>query len=127
VTVIEAEDWHALAGSVSRSRPRGTSAVLPLNVCLPRQNPDPTDEDFVWGVAYRIDPIREVEVRAYLGEPASTQSGVALIKLQNIERRCSAVRVLRPLLSPRRTDIHRTKSTCTSSVITVRRLSLCMM
>ncbi|RSH93087.1 hypothetical protein EHS25_007440 [Saitozyma podzolica] len=44
VTVIEAKEWHALAGS----------------------NPDPTDEDFVWGVAYRIDPVKEDEVRAYL-------------------------------------------------------------
>jgi cation transport regulator ChaC len=26
------------------------------------------EEDYVWGVAYRIDPDKEDEVRAYLGE-----------------------------------------------------------
>lgn len=26
------------------------------------------EEDYVWGVAYRIDPSKEDEVRAYLGE-----------------------------------------------------------
>ncbi|ORX34930.1 ChaC-like protein [Kockovaella imperatae] len=44
VTVIQAADWHTLAGTSS----------------------DVQDEDFVWGVAYRIDPEKEVEVRAYL-------------------------------------------------------------
>jgi cation transport regulator ChaC len=26
------------------------------------------EEDYVWGVAYRIDPSKEDEVRAYLGK-----------------------------------------------------------
>jgi len=47
--VIEAGEWYRLAGSVSGSS----------------QEPG-EDEDFVWGVAYRIDPEKEDEVRAYL-------------------------------------------------------------
>ncbi|KAL7421583.1 hypothetical protein Q5752_003352 [Cryptotrichosporon argae] len=44
VTVIEAVDWHRLAGST----------------------PHDDDDDLVWGIAYRIDPEQEDEVRRYL-------------------------------------------------------------
>ncbi|WOO82733.1 Putative glutathione-specific gamma-glutamylcyclotransferase 2 [Vanrija pseudolonga] len=44
VTVINAADWHRLA----------------------KGDPHADDEDLVWGVAYRIDPAKEEEVRAYL-------------------------------------------------------------
>ncbi|KAL1409001.1 hypothetical protein Q8F55_005825 [Vanrija albida] len=44
VTVINAADWHKLA----------------------KEDPHADDEDIVWGVAYRIDPAKEDEVRAYL-------------------------------------------------------------
>ncbi|OCF32276.1 hypothetical protein I316_05944 [Kwoniella heveanensis BCC8398] len=49
VTVIEAKEWHGLEG-VSLTN----GHILP--------------EDYVWGVAYRIDPDKEDEVRAYMGE-----------------------------------------------------------
>jgi cation transport regulator ChaC len=35
--------------------------------CLMKQEPG-EEEDYVWGVAYRIDPSKEDEVRAYLGK-----------------------------------------------------------
>ncbi|KAI5454604.1 hypothetical protein NCC49_003498 [Naganishia albida] len=44
VTVIEADDWHKISG----------------------HPPDDSDEDYVWGVVYRIDPEKEDEVRSYL-------------------------------------------------------------
>jgi len=44
VTVIESHDWHRLIGDTEAQTP----------------------EDAVWGVAYRIDPEKEEEVRAYL-------------------------------------------------------------
>ncbi|KAK1921053.1 ChaC-like protein [Papiliotrema laurentii] len=44
VTVIEAPEWHRLAG----------------------ETPLSAEEDTVWGIAYRIDPEKEQEVRAYL-------------------------------------------------------------
>ncbi|KAJ9115575.1 hypothetical protein QFC20_000900 [Naganishia adeliensis] len=44
VTVIEAEDWHKISGDAQ----------------------DHSDEDYVWGVVYRIDPKKEDEVRTYL-------------------------------------------------------------
>ncbi|WWC60050.1 uncharacterized protein I303_102613 [Kwoniella dejecticola CBS 10117] len=47
VTVIDAREWHHLEGN---DIPEGT--ILP--------------EDFVWGVAYRIDQEHEEEVRAYM-------------------------------------------------------------
>jgi len=47
VTVIEAVDWHRLIPS--------------------HEKRESEDEDRVWGVAYRVDPERVVEVRAYLG------------------------------------------------------------
>ncbi|OCF40569.1 hypothetical protein I317_05660 [Kwoniella heveanensis CBS 569] len=52
VTVIEAKEWHGLEG-VSLTN----GHILP--------------EDYVWGVAYRIDPDKEDEVRAYMGERCS--------------------------------------------------------
>nr|XP_019012489.1 uncharacterized protein I206_03337 [Kwoniella pini CBS 10737]OCF51270.1 hypothetical protein I206_03337 [Kwoniella pini CBS 10737] len=47
VTVIDAREWHHLEG---KDIPEGT--LLP--------------EDYVWGVAYRIDPDHETEVKAYM-------------------------------------------------------------
>ncbi|WVR04187.1 hypothetical protein IAU60_001187 [Kwoniella sp. DSM 27419] len=47
VTVIEAHEWHRLEG-----------VVIPDDTILA--------EDYVWGVAYRIDPDKEDEVRAYM-------------------------------------------------------------
>ena len=56
VTVIEAKEWHNLAGSVRL-------------ICEYADEKEPgQEEDYVWGVAYRIDPSKEDEVRAYLGE-----------------------------------------------------------
>lgn len=56
VTVIEAKEWHKLAGSVRL-------------VCEIADEKEPgQEEDYVWGVAYRIDPSKEDEVRAYLGD-----------------------------------------------------------
>jgi len=59
VTVIEAATWHdqELKGSM-----KGDGA---------RVEGEGDDEDWVWGVAYRIDLEKEVEVRAYLGDFSS--------------------------------------------------------
>ena len=51
MTVIAAIDWYDVVG-VRRAEVDGLADA----------------EDWVWGVAYRIDPEREAEVRAYLGE-----------------------------------------------------------
>ncbi|KAK6907027.1 hypothetical protein I203_101016 [Kwoniella mangroviensis CBS 8507] len=47
VTVIEAREWHKLEGL---NTPKGT--ILP--------------EDYVWGMAYKINPDYEEEVKAYM-------------------------------------------------------------
>nr|XP_019050045.1 hypothetical protein I302_00466 [Kwoniella bestiolae CBS 10118]OCF28975.1 hypothetical protein I302_00466 [Kwoniella bestiolae CBS 10118] len=47
VTVIEAREWHKLEG-----------ITIPEGTILP--------EDYVWGMAYRIDPEYEEEVKAYM-------------------------------------------------------------
>ncbi|WVF66963.1 hypothetical protein IAT40_001706 [Kwoniella sp. CBS 6097] len=47
VTVIDAKEWHGLEG-----------VTLTNGHILP--------EDYVWGVAYRIDPDKEDEVKAYM-------------------------------------------------------------
>ncbi|KAK8861199.1 hypothetical protein IAR55_002018 [Kwoniella newhampshirensis] len=47
VTVIEAREWHKLEGITL-----GEGEVLP--------------EDYVWGMAYRIDPEKERDVRHYM-------------------------------------------------------------
>ncbi|WWC87434.1 uncharacterized protein L201_002323 [Kwoniella dendrophila CBS 6074] len=47
VTVIEAREWHKLEG-----------ITIPKGQILP--------EDYVWGMAYRIDPHYEEEVKAYM-------------------------------------------------------------
>ena len=53
VTIIEAPEWHRLVGIDGEGEER-------------KQGLD--EEDWVWGVAYRIDPEKEEGVRAYLGE-----------------------------------------------------------
>ena len=58
--MVRAQDWHKLAGSVRYTQPRGDDDSSQLE--------HPVEEDTVWGVAYRIDPEKEGEVRAYLGE-----------------------------------------------------------
>jgi cation transport protein ChaC len=66
VTVIEAKEWHKLAGSVcpltldDKEEEGGTDEQEPGE-----------EEDYVWGVAYRIDPSKEDEVRVYLGESST--------------------------------------------------------
>jgi cation transport regulator ChaC len=38
------------------------------------------EEDYVWGVAYRIDPDKEDEVRAYLGESWNVERLIDVIE-----------------------------------------------
>lgn len=69
VTVVEAKVWHKLEGIVSTllSSPlTGTdyrAQELRDNEILP--------DDYVWGIAYRIDPEKAEEVKAYMGEKQS--------------------------------------------------------
>lgn len=41
------------------------------------------DEDYVWGMAYRIDPNKADEVKAYMGESQALYK----TEIENIEKR----------------------------------------
>lgn len=66
VTVIEADDWHKISGHASAKSLRPVQTLADSGF-VPKP-PDDSDEDYVWGVVYRIDPEKEDEVRSYLGE-----------------------------------------------------------
>lgn len=69
VTVVEAKVWHGLEGIVSTpfsSSLTGTdyrTQTLKDDEILP--------DDYVWGIAYRIDSEKAEEVKAYMGEKQS--------------------------------------------------------
>ena len=63
VTVIESDSWHDIV-QTSQEQSGDTDAA---GEKVERLNEGP-EEDYVWGVAYRIDPEKVVEVKAYLGK-----------------------------------------------------------